>query len=216
MKKIVLTTVIAVLTATTMVNAQDVRYGVRGGLNFAKMKVEEDDDGVKTTKRRTDFYLGVFLERKITPTNDKLYGEIGLDYSSQGGSVINKFDIDSFEYREERKRYEKVKLVANLINLNASLKYEVYKNAFIKGGVYLGYLLSYNIERDGSSEELKVDGAIFDYGIPLGVEYNLDNGMFFNLNYNIGLGIFSLEDNPVFDVVSIKNRVLQLGLGYKF
>ncbi len=209
MKKIILT-MIAVLTATTMVNAQDIRYGVRGGLNFSKMKVEEDNDGVETTKRRTDFYLGGFLERKITPDNDKLYGEIGLDYSSQGGSTRENME------NKEGNHGEKIKVIANLINLNASLKYEVYKNAFIKGGIYLGYLLSYTMEKNGKSKDLLDDGLIFDFGIPLGAEYNLDNGMFFNLNYNIGLGIFDLEDNPILDRVSIKSRVLQLGVGYKF
>ncbi len=188
---------IAVLTATTIVNAQNIKYGVRTGLNFAKVKVTSDSDVTISSKRRTGFYVGGFLESKMNTTNGKLYGEIGLNYSSEGGKSIDRT----------------TKMIVDFIKLNTSLKYEVYKNAFIKGGLYLGYVVSSVSETDNISQDMFPNSNIFDLGVPLGIEYNLNNGMFFNLNYNIGITTFDLEDEFT---ETVKNRVLQLGIGYKF
>ena len=49
----------------------------------------------------------------------------------------------------------------------------------------------------------------FDFGLGIGAEYNLPMGLFFDANFNLGLT--SLGNNP-----SAKNRVFQIGIGYKF
>ena len=60
----------------------------------------------------------------------------------------------------------------------------------------------------------KDDYKHFDYGIGLGVEYNLpNNGLFFEASYNWGLA--NLEKNGDSKNYA-NNRVIQVGVGYKF
>ena len=47
-----------------------------------------------------------------------------------------------------------------------------------------------------------------------GMEYNVPSGIFFDINYIIGLS--NLSDADSVTQVKFKNRVLQLGVGYKF
>ena len=54
----------------------------------------------------------------------------------------------------------------------------------------------------------------FDFGMGFGMEYNVPSGIFFDINYIIGLS--NLSDADSVTQVKFKNRVLQLGVGYKF
>ncbi len=244
MKKVFLTTVIAVLTATTMVNAQDIRYGVRGGLNFAKLKASvsyDDLTGTVSTGRKIGFMIGGFAEIPLVNFDDKLSAEVGLSYSSIGGKAnvsgkTEKYDSRNDSYREVTETI-KSSLKTDYIFLNTSLKYNVYDNIFVKGGLYFGTLVSvggkakYDGKKiDFEDEKDDLDEMLYDWGGSLGLEYNFNNGMFVNLDYNLGFGIFGYDKDEIaekskiddevaeeiIDSFSLKNNVLQLGVGYKF
>ncbi len=223
MKKIVLTLGV-VLFSIVVVKAQNIRWGVRGGLNFSKVKVVKENHSYSykgrdydydhnnygrkvkewyVTKGKKGFYIGGFIEFPFSKMNEKFIGEVGLNYSTVGGVIPR----------------EKGTIIEELITLPILLKYEVAKNAYIKGGASLSYLLSFGIKKDGKVDEPDLEEIVLEFSIPIGVEYNLYNGIFFNLDYNLGFGLFSLDgEEGDFGKLNLtmKNRVFQLGLGYKF
>ena len=79
----------------------------------------------------------------------------------------------------------------------------------------MGYILSSQLKEDGKTETVDKDSyRHFDYGIGLGVEYNLpNNGLFFEASYNWGLANLTKDgDSKNYS----NNRVIQVGVGYKF
>lgn len=60
----------------------------------------------------------------------------------------------------------------------------------------------------------------FDFGLGFGAEYNLDSGLFFDATFNLGLTELSTKDyskdGKNWVPMKFKNRVIQIGVGYKF
>ena len=80
-----------------------------------------------------------------------------------------------------------------------------------KAGINLGGLLAVTEKEDGNSETL-VPEKRFDLGLGIGAEYNLPMGLFFDATFNLGLLNLATENSAI----SVKNRVIQIGVGYKF
>ena len=174
-------------------NAQ-VKFGVRAGLNLAD--VASKTDGVKDeTKIRPSFYVGGLAEFAF---NDVVLMEAGLTYSNQGYKAKEGNDKD-MQYT---------------LNLPIWVKYD-FAGFRPKAGLYAGYILSQQAKADGKTETIKSDlYNHFDYGIGLGAEYNLpNNGLFFEASYNWGLA--NLRKNGDSKNYT-NNRVIQVGVGYKF
>lgn len=202
MKKIILTAVFIIATIT-VTKAQDIRFGVRGGINFTTPSFEVTDaTGTFTpdTKNGTSFYLGGLGELSLNSVSDKFILEFGLNYAK-----------NTFDYKKDFKFRT---LSTNQINIPILLKYEAVEKAFIKGGLYGSFIVSAENERDGTSTDVSDEISSFDYGLLLGAEYNLDNGIFFEAMYNLGFADLSKNDGS--NKIVIKNRGFQIGLGYKF
>ena len=192
MKKILITVVFAAL-AIAGANAQ-VKFGVRAGLNLAD--VASKTDGVKDeTKIRPSFYVGGLAEFAF---NDVVLMEAGLTYSNQGYKT----------------KIGDGKVIDHTLNLPIWFKYD-FEGFRPKAGLYAGYILSQQLKGNGNSKTVDSDSYNhFDYGIGLGAEYNLpNNGLFFEASYNWGLA--NLEKNGDSKNYA-KNRVIQVGVGYKF
>ena len=192
MKKVLITVAFAAL-AIAGANAQ-VKFGVRAGLNLAD--VASKTDGVKDeTKIRPSFYVGGLAEFAF---NDVVLMEAGLTYSNQGYKAKEGNDKD-MQYT---------------LNLPIWVKYD-FAGFRPKAGLYAGYIVERKAEWGGRTV-IRDRGAYnyFDYGISLGAEYNLpDNGLFFEASYNWGLA--NLDKNG--DAKNYtNNRVIQVGIGYKF
>ena len=192
MKKVLMTVAFAALTIAGA-NAQ-VKFGVRAGLNLAD--VASKTDGVKDeTKIRTSFHLGGLAEFAF---NDVVLMEVGLTYSNQGSKAKEGGDKD-MQYT---------------LNLPIWFKYD-FAGFRPKAGFYAGYMIERKAEWSGRAV-IRDRGAYnhFDYGIGLGAEYNLpNNGLFFEASYNWGLA--NLKKNG--DAKNYENnRVIQVGIGYKF
>ena len=192
MKKVLMTIAFAALTIAGA-NAQ-VKFGVRAGLNLAD--VASKTEGVKDeTKIRPSFYVGGLAEFAF---NDVVLMEAGLTYSNQGYKTKEGNDKD-MQYT---------------LNLPIWVKYD-FAGFRPKAGLYAGYILSQQLKGNGNSRTVDSDSYNhFDYGIGLGVEYNLpNNGLFFEASYNWGLA--NLRKNGDAENY-INNRVIQIGVGYKF
>lgn len=192
MKKVFMTVAFAAL-AIAGANAQ-VKFGARAGLNLADVAIKNNDVKVET-KMHPAFYVGGLAEYAF---NDVTLLDAGLTYSNQGVKA--------------KERDEAV--VQHALNLPIWFKYD-FAGFRPKAGLYAGYILSQQAKADGNTETMESDSYNhFDYGIGLGAEYNLsDNGLFFEASYNWGLA--NLDKNGDSKNYS-NNRVIQIGVGYKF
>ena len=192
MKKVFMTVAFAAL-AIAGANAQ-VKFGARAGLNLADLAIKISD-AKSETKMRPAFYVGGLAEYAF---NDVTLLDAGLTYSNQGAKPKEGDGA----------------LVQHALNLPVWFKYD-FAGFRPKAGLYAGYILSQQTKADGKTETVESDSYNhFDYGIGLGAEYNLsDNGLFFEASYNWGLA--NLQKNGDSKNYA-NNRVIQVGVGYKF
>ena len=192
MKKILMTVAFAAL-AIAGANAQT-KFGVRAGLNLADVAVKSEDVKVES-KIRPSFYVGGLAEFAF---NDVVLMDAGLTYSNQGAKAKEGDGA----------------LRQHALNLPVWFKYD-FAGFRPKAGLYAGYILSQQLKTGNEITTVdKDDYKHFDYGIGLGVEYNLpNNGLFFEASYNWGLA--NLEKNGDSKNYA-NNRVIQVGVGYKF
>ena len=192
MKKILMTVAFAAL-AIAGANAQT-KFGVRAGLNLADVATKSEYAKVES-KIRPAFYVGGLAEFAF---NDVVLMDAGLTYSNQGA----------------KDKEGDGALRQHALNLPIWFKYD-FAGFRPKAGLYAGYILSQQLKGNGNSRTVDSDSYNhFDYGIGLGAEYNLpNNGLFFEASYNWGLA--NLQKNGDSKNYA-NNRVIQVGVGYKF
>ena len=192
MKKILMTVAFAAL-AIAGANAQT-KFGVRAGLNLADVATKSEYAKVES-KIRPAFYVGGLAEFAF---NDVVLMDAGLTYSNQGAKA-----------KEGDGAY-----IQHALNLPVWFKYD-FAGFRPKAGLYAGYILSQQTKAEGKTTTVDKDlYNHFDYGIGLGAEYNLpNNGLFFEASYNWGLA--NLQKNGDSKNYA-NNRVIQVGVGYKF
>ncbi|WP_047545908.1 porin family protein [Psychroserpens sp. Hel_I_66] len=197
MKKLMLFAAVAAFGLSS-VNAQEVKFGAKAGVNFATIGGDvEDADG------RTAFHVGGVAEIMIS---DKFSVQPELLYSAQGLQQKEEFEGFTFES----------KLKLDYINIPIMAKYYVAEGFSIEAGPQVGFLLSAKeeFEFEGDSEEEDVKDAFnsIDFGAGVGVGYRMDSGLNFSARYVLGLSnIF--EDSGDF---SAQNNVIQVSVGYFF
>ncbi|QNK78417.1 porin family protein [Winogradskyella undariae] len=194
MKKLLLITAVAVLGFSN-VNAQEVTFGAKAGVNFATLGGDTEDlDGL------TSFHVGGVAEISFS---EKFSVQPELLYSAQGAS----FEESGYE---ETLKYD-------YLNLPIMAKYYVAEGFSVEAGPQIGFLLSskYEMEYDGESEEVDNDDASsIDFGLNFGLGYKMDNGLNFSARYNLGLSnVYDGEDS---DDYSVQNNVFQVSVGYFF
>lgn len=158
MKKLLLSAVIAVFAMSNL-NAQEVKFGAKAGVNFASLG-GDDSDGLDG---RTSFHVGGVAEIGIS---EKFAVQPELVYSSQG------FSVDD----------ENLKL--DYINLPILAKFFVAEGFSIEVGPQIGFLIS----ADAEGEDVKDLFKSTDFSGALGLGYKLESGLNFAARYNLGLG----------------------------
>lgn len=186
MKKLFLVTAIAVLGLSN-VNAQDIKFGAKAGLNFAFII----GDNAKDLDPTTNFHFGVMSEIKLS---DKFSLQPELIYSGQGAdtNIASEGSIS-----------------LNYLNLPLIGKYYVTEKLSLEAGPQIGVLLS----TKGGTLDYKELLKPIDYGVNFGVGYKLDNGLNFTARYNLGLS--NINDVDGFSDKN-SNGVVQLSIGYFF
>ena len=198
MKQFCIITVIALLSIV-FVNAQNVQFGAKAGVNFASI----NGDDTEEFDMRTSFHVGAVAEFLFS---EKFSLQPELIYSSQGA----KMSDEGFDFI--------IKL--NYINLPIMAKYYVTEGLSLEVGPQFGLLLSAKAksEFDGESEEedIKDDLNDFDFGINFGAGYKLENGLSFTARYNYGFS--NLADSGSEDIgdTNFNNGVIQLSVGFNF
>lgn len=194
MKRIILAAIAVMAFGFT--NAQQTRFGVKGGLNLTNF-VGGD---VENTNSLVGFHVGGFAEIKII---EKLAIQPELLFSTQGtkvdgGAFFGDYDIKT-----------------NYLNIPVLAKYYIVEKFSVEAGPQLGVLLS--AKADG--EDIKDGFKTVDFGFNLGAGYHFTENVSLNLRYTIGLSPLAddadIEDEgDYYD--SAKNSVLALSFAYKF
>ncbi|MFC4478424.1 porin family protein [Flavobacterium chungangensis] len=166
MKKILLLAVFTVLGFAN-VNAQEIKFGGKAGLNFATIS----EDNTENADFVTSYNIGVMSE---IPISEKFSFQPEIMYSRQGYSFNN--DVVAMNY----------------LNIPLMGKYYVTKGLSLEAGPQIGFLLSAKNEKT----DVKDSFNTFDFGVNFGLGYKLENGLNFGVRYNLGLtNINNLENS---------------------
>jgi hypothetical protein len=165
MKKILLLAVVTVLGFTNS-NAQKIKLGVKGGLNFASVS-GDNTQGIDVV---TAFNFGVLSE---IPISEKFSFQPELMYSGQGYS----FNDDT--------------IALSYMNIPLMGKYYLVKGLSVEAGPQIGFLFSAKNEKTDVKDSFKT----FDFGVNFGLGYKLNNGLNFGARYNLGLTDINDVDN---------------------
>jgi len=188
MKKLLLCAAVAVF-AFANVNAQEVKFGAKAGVNFASIGGDDTDD----VDGLTSFHVGGVAEIMFS---DKFSFQPELLYSEKG------FSVDDIDYK------------LNYISLPLMAKYYVAEGFSIEAGPQVGFLMS--AKATDGDDDVDIDDVIssVDFGVGVGVGYKLDSGLNFAARYNLGLS--NINDFEGSDDFKNQNNVIQLSVGYMF
>jgi hypothetical protein len=188
MKKLMLFAAVAVFGLSN-VNAQEVSFGAKAGVNFASVG-GDDSDGLDG---RTSFHVGGVA---VIGISEKFAVQPEVVYSSQGAKeTFEGIDIDyNLDY----------------INVPVLAKFTVAEGFSIEAGPQVGFLMSAKAKGEGETVDIKDQFKGIDFSGAVGLGYKMETGLNFAARYNLGLG------NIVDGEGDLKNNVIQLSVGYNF
>lgn len=172
---------------TAGINAQDISFGAKAGANFASISgdLTENIDG------RTSFNLGVVANLGIS---EKFSIQPELVYSAQGGTA----SIEGEDFT--------IKL--DYINVPVLADFNIVKGLSIQAGPQIGFNITSEVDTDGEASS-EIESESIEFSLAAGAQYILDQGLFFQARY--GLGITNTSD-----ILTRKNNVFSLSVGYFF
>ena len=177
----------ALLAFAMQNHAQTLKFGVKGGINYANM-TGGDIAGYNDFKAITSYHLGILTEIKLT---DNLAVQPELIYSTQGAEYENAVDDIKNELG-----YLAVPVLAKFY-LNDG------KTFSLEAGPQASFLVS-----ERNEVELN-DTNTFDFALVGGLEYKLTQNIFIQGRYNLGLTEAKKD-------ADVKNSVIQLSAGFMF
>jgi len=218
MKKLLLIASVAVTGIT--VKAQEFRFGPKAGFAMSTLKIDEkqDDLGKRNMDPKYTFYIGGMAEYKI---NDNFGFQAEVLYSPLGGKEkIDGINAGVVFVGEQTK----VNLGTLLVPVSA--KYFFTENISVAAGANFGVILtakqktvigsdfiSIDVQEEGSGEmDIKKDLKTLNIAPFVGVEYMLENGLFFDARYSLGVSNLSNDGSGG----KVTNSFAQIGVGFKF
>lgn len=200
-------TIVVLLAITYHVNAQkNFMIGPKAGVNFSSLS------NVAKGEMLPGFYLGAVSELKIL---EKFSFQPEIVYSSQGIKNIYSETLNGVtanHHNHDKLEYIHVPLLA---------KYYVTKGFSLELGPQLGVLLNatnkdevtVNGVETKEQRDFKSEVNSFDFGLAAGLACDISRGLFVNVRYNLGLTNVG-KTEQYYD--GSKNRVMQVGVGYRF
>lgn len=196
MKKLFTTVCTIGLLAFSFSNsqAQDTRFGLKGGLSFYKIGGELSIDFMGFSESETfdsgtgmGFHGGIFMEK---PLNEYLSIQPEVNFIQKGGSESDNDELVDFSDEDVTLSYIDVPL---LLKINIPLDGGI--SPFITAGGYVGYLLDAKVDFGGEQEDISDEVKDISYGLLFGVGANF--GKFFvEARYDYGLS--NIFDDDLF------------------
>ena len=185
-----------------------VTFGAKAGLNLANLTSSADLGDNKSM--RTGLHIGAVAEITI---DGKFSLQPEFLYSMQGAKY-SEIDYDYYDY------VYKSTIKYDYISIPMMAKYYVSDDFSLLAGPQISFLVnaeeewieSNDYDDDYGTDDLKSISSSVDFGLNLGGEYKLENGLNFSARYNLGLtSIIKYETES-----SVKNSVFQFSVGYFF
>ncbi|WP_142683216.1 porin family protein [Chitinophaga polysaccharea] len=191
MKKLILSGVLAIGTMLA-VQAQNVKFGVKGGLNISKLT---DTDG---SKALAGFHAGGLVNIGLGKT---WAIQPELVYSTQGTkaerSVLWLTSSNTVK--------------VNYINVPVMVQYSIVPEFYLEAGPQVGFLTAAKVKSGDVTVDIKDNMQSVDFGLGFGFGYKFDMGLGVSGRYNFGLT--KVYDS---DQVDSKNSVAQVGVFFTF
>jgi opacity protein-like surface antigen len=203
MKKIILTAVAVMAFAFS--NAQETRFGVKGGINLHTLNGDTED-----VSSKVGFQIGGFAEIKIS---DKFAIQPEILFSTQGAKskeVNNLFTAED-------------KLNLSYLNIPVMAKFYVAEKFSLEAGPQIGFLLGAKSKYERKSEvfgsvsgdeDVKDGFESIDFGVNFGAGYDFTENLSGGLRYNLGLS--NIAKTEAGENYKINNSVFSLSVAYKF
>ncbi|MDQ8140925.1 MULTISPECIES: porin family protein [Chryseobacterium] len=221
MKKLLLIASVAVMGVA--VKAQEFKFGPKAGYSLSMLNAEGDGESYKFDSKST-FYVGAMAEYKFNDRfavqGEVLYSPIGgkqeesVSYTEMGvtvtGTQKSDWKFGTVQIPVSAKYYATESLAFGLgLNVGIVTSAKVEASATLSGSA-LGESFS---ESTSTTEDVKDDVNTLNLAPFIGAEYTLENGLFFDARYN--LGVSNLIKNPEGNE-TLKNSFFQIGIGFKF
>lgn len=202
MKKSFLTFLGLVAISTTAVAQQEVKFGPKAGVNISNLS------GMDDSEMKIGFHVGAVAEIKF---NEKFSIQPEILYSAQGAKASTATPLGTIE-SEIKNDY---------INIPIMAKYYIVEGFSAELGPYVGFLMKSESEIGNFSGDSKDAYKSVDFGLGVGLAYDMPMGFFVGARYNLGLSkanedISVGNGNVTFQTDDLKNGVIQVGVGYKF
>lgn len=209
MKKTIILLMCVLLTAGAAVAQKTFTFGPKIGVDFTHFW-GKDTQSFWGYKGMFNYQVGAFFEYRLS---DKFAIAPEVVFAAQGG----KYNYDIFDEHgnvigpnEGTHSYN-----VNYINVPAMFKYYVIPSLSIDFGPQLGI----NVYSKATAKEpnefncgttdIKDETKAFDFGVGLGITYNITNDVFVQGRYTLGL-------TSVFEWGENKNGNAQIAIGYRF
>ena len=190
-------TFVALIALTATATAQ-VKFGVRGGYTLSPVSKSihtdryENQAHSESASSCGSAYAGLTAE---IPASEKLLFDVGLIY-------INQVTIG-----------EGSTMLHN-INLPIAVKYDI-SGFRPKVGGYVSYIPGVTSFENKYRSLTRKDIEKFDYGALFGLEYNFNERLFIETNFNLGLANLLTKD-PRHSSDYLRTRSILIGVGYRF
>jgi hypothetical protein len=211
MKTRLLLFVLILIIAPSLVLAQKPSFGILGGINFQNLNGKDAGGDKLENTLLIGFHAGVNAQIPVAPD---FYFQPGLLFTTKGA------------------KDNTIKTKLSYLELPLNL---VYKGSLGKGfvllgfGPYLGYAIGGKlVPESGSSTDIEFKNVVeagdlgtfykaFDAGANVFAGYEMENGIFFQLDTQLGLLKINPEDKRITDDKTlIKNTGFGLSVGYRF
>lgn len=170
---------------------EGIKLGIKGGLNIANFNGDVEDNVM-----RTSIHLGFVTEFIVS---DKWSFQPEIMFSGQGFR-----SEDPAGFSKQKFDYIIVPLLA---------KHYIADRLSIEAGPQVGFLVNAT-NRDNTGNTDIEEQNIVDFGVDLGLGYELKNGVFFQGRYNLGITNVNGADNA--DTLKYTNSVFQFSVGVLF
>jgi hypothetical protein len=187
---------LTLVAASCSALAQDTSFGIKTGLNLSSLNVKDPE---ATYDSRTGFHAGLFFGGRA--------GNIGFQpevllYTQNG-------DIETTTFGKAQESF-------TYLTIPLMIKFYPIGGLNLQVGPQLGFLLDgerkYDTFLGSGTEDITDHYKSSDVAVSMGLGYDLDFGLTFDLRYNLGVK----DINNAANGETVKSRVIMLSVGWNF
>lgn len=191
-------------------------YGVKAGANLSSIGGKSIDNA----DTRTGFHIGLLGRLQLT---DRFALQPEIQYSQRG------FKRDILDFGGQNPTDPNSPTFVQTVELNTRFdyadvpiiaRYKITEGLTVEAGPQLGFFLSESTTVDGDELDDELSGsdsfALAEVGILGGLGYYLDNGLFFQGRYILGVTSIFDKDVQTLNDDGVFNRNIQFSIGYFF